>query len=74
MRRRPDGKPGGEVWSTPKRLRAEASASQLAAVGIIVERIYDTLDDRLQGEYVGLAESVTPNATYDQWTIKPVPE
>src|SRR6185436_18603827 len=69
-------KSGGEVvWG----LDAETPegwclpASQLAASGIIVANaIYDTLVTiNSKGDYVPyLAESVTPNATYDQWTIK----
>ena len=54
-----------EGWCLP--------ASQLAAAGIIVANsIYDTLVTiNSKGKYVPyLAESVTPNATYDQWTIK----
>lgn len=47
--------------------------AQLAAAGIqVVAAVYDTLvtlDSK--GEYVPyLAESVTPNATYDEWTIQ----
>jgi peptide/nickel transport system substrate-binding protein len=69
-------KTGGEVvWG----LDAETPegwclpASQLAASGIIVSNaIYDTLVTiNSKGQYVPyLAEAVTPNATYDQWTIK----
>jgi len=69
-------KPGGEVvWG----LDAETPegwclpAAQLAASGIIVANsIYDTLVTiNSKRQYVPyLAESVTPNATYDQWTIK----
>ena len=69
-------KPGGEVvWG----LDAESPegwclpASQLAAAGIIVANaIYDPLVTlNSKGKYVPyLAESVTPNATFDQWTIK----
>jgi peptide/nickel transport system substrate-binding protein len=54
-----------EGWCLP--------ASQLAASGIIVANsIYDTLVTiNSKGEYVPyLAQSITPNATYDQWTIK----
>jgi peptide/nickel transport system substrate-binding protein len=54
-----------EGWCLP--------SSQLAASGIIVANaIYDTLVTiNSKGKYVPyLAESVTPNATYDQWTIK----
>lgn len=68
-------KPGGEVvWG----LEAETTGgwclpqAQLAVSGIIVANaIYDTLTTlNSKGEYVPfLAESVTPNATYDQWTI-----
>ena len=69
-------KPGGEVvfgleaettggWCLPQ--------SQLAVSGIIVaDAIYETLTTvNAKGEYVPyLAKSVTPNATYDQWTIE----
>jgi peptide/nickel transport system substrate-binding protein len=54
-----------EGWCLP--------AAQLAASGIVVANaIYDTLVTiNSKREYVPyLAESVTPNATYDQWTIK----
>src|SRR5262245_49580541 len=54
-----------EGWCLP--------ASQLAASGIVVANaIYDTLVTiNSNREYVPyLAESVTPNATYDAWTIK----
>jgi peptide/nickel transport system substrate-binding protein len=54
-----------EGWCLP--------ASQLSASGIIVANaIYDTLVTiNSKREYVPyLAESVTPNATYDEWTIK----
>ncbi len=47
--------------------------SQLAVSGIIVANaIYDTLVVvNSKGEYVPfLAKSITPNATYDQWTIE----
>lgn len=72
------GKPqrGGEVvWG----LEAETTggwclpAAQLAVSGIIVaSAIYDTLVAlNSKGEYVPyLAKSVTPNATYDEWTIE----
>src|SRR4029453_8902507 len=73
-------KPGGEVvWG----LDAESPegwclpAAQLSASGIMVANaIYDTLVViNAKGEYVPyLAESVTPNATYDQWTIKLRPD
>jgi peptide/nickel transport system substrate-binding protein len=69
-------KPGGEVvWG----LDAESPegwclpSAQLAASGIVVANaIYDTLVTiNSKREYVPyLAESVTPNATYDEWTIK----
>jgi peptide/nickel transport system substrate-binding protein len=67
---------GGEVvWG----LEAETTggwclpSAQLAPSGIIIANaIYDTLVTiNARGEYVPyLAESVTPNTTYDQWTIK----
>ena len=67
---------GGEVvWG----LEAETTGgwclpqSQLAVSGIIVTNaIYDTLTTlNTKGEYVPmLAKSVTPNATFDQWTIE----
>jgi len=67
---------GGEiVWG----LEAETTGgwclpqSQLAVSGIIVANaIYDTLTTlNRAGEYVPfLAKAVTPNATYDQWTIE----
>src|SRR5262245_805849 len=47
--------------------------SQLAISGImVVNAIYDTLTTlNDKGQYVPfLAQSVTPNATFDQWTIK----
>lgn len=47
--------------------------SQLAAAGIqVTTAIYDTLVTRnAKGEYVpNLAKSVTPNETYDEWTIE----
>lgn len=66
---------GGEVvWG----LEAETSGgwclpqAQLAVSGIMVANaIYDTLTTiNARGEYVPyLAKSVTPNATYDEWTI-----
>jgi peptide/nickel transport system substrate-binding protein len=66
---------GGEiVWG----LEAESTGgwclpqSQLAVSGIIVANaIYDTLMAlNADGEYVPvLAQSLTPNATYDQWTL-----
>jgi len=69
-------KQGGEVvWG----LEAETSGgwclpqSQMAVSGIIVANsIYDTLTAlNSKGEYVPfLAKSVTPNATFDQWTIE----
>jgi len=69
-------KPGGEVvWG----LEAETTGgwclpqSQLAVSGIIVANsIYETLTTRnAKGEYVPyLAKSVTPNATFDEWTIQ----
>lgn len=69
-------KRGGEiVWG----LEAETTGgwclpqSQLAVSGIIVANaIYDTLVTlNRKGEYVPfLAKSVTPNATFDQWTIE----
>ncbi len=68
-------KAGGDVvWG----LEAETTGgwclpqSQLAVSGIIVANaIYDTLAVvNSKGEYVPyLAKSITPNATYDQWTI-----
>lgn len=67
---------GGEVvWG----LEAESTGgwclpqAQLAASGIVVANsVYDTLVTlNAKGEYVPyLAQSVTPNATFDQWTIK----
>jgi peptide/nickel transport system substrate-binding protein len=69
-------KQGGEVvWG----LEAETTGgwclpqAQLAVSGIIVANaVYDTLVAlNARGEYVPfLARSVTPNATYDQWTIQ----
>jgi peptide/nickel transport system substrate-binding protein len=68
-------KGGSVVWALP----AETSAgyclaeAQLAISGEQVARaIYDTLTvPNSKDEYVGmLAESVTPNATNTQWTIK----
>lgn len=47
--------------------------AQLVVSGIqIAAAVYDTLTiPNTKGEYVpNLAESVTPNATFDQWTIK----
>jgi len=67
---------GGEVvWG----LEAETAGgwclpqSQLAVSGIIIANaIYDTLVTlNAKGEYVPfLAKSLTPNATFDQWTIE----
>ena len=67
---------GGDlVWG----LEAETSGgwclpqSQLAVSGITVANaVYDTLTAlNSKGEYVPmLAKSVTPNSTYDQWTIE----
>ena len=72
----PKPKSGGDVvWG----LEAETSGgwclpqSQLAVSGIIVANaIYDTLAVvNSKGEYVPyLAKSITPNATFDQWTIE----
>lgn len=72
----PEPRGGGEVvWG----LEAETTGgwclpqAQLAPSGIIVANaIYDTLTTvNTKGEYVPyLAKSVTPNATYDQWTIE----
>ena len=48
-------------------------ADQLAISGIMVENaVYDTLTAiNSQGKYVPyLAKSITPNATYDRWTIE----
>lgn len=51
--------------------------SQLVVSGIqVAAAVYDTLTmPNTKGEYVAnLAESVTPNATFDQWTIKLRPD
>jgi len=72
-------KPGGEVRFG---LEAETtggyclSQANLAISGIqVVAAIYDTLTaPNTKGEYVpNLAESVTPNATFNEWTIKARP-
>jgi len=71
-----DPVPGGKLVYG---LEAETSGgwclpeAQLAAAGMQVARsVYDYLTvPNEKGEYVPfLAESVTPNATYDEWTIK----
>jgi peptide/nickel transport system substrate-binding protein len=78
--------PAGAASSGPKHggsityaLEAETSggyclpSAQLAPPGIeVVSAIYDTLVTiNLKGQYVPyLAQSVTPNATQDQWTIQ----
>ncbi len=68
--------PGGSVVYG---LEAETSSgwclpeAQLAIAGIQVARaVYDTLTvPNAEGEYVPyLASAVTPNATYDEWTIE----